>query len=115
LSYPQHVKVVTDNNRTAGAEIPKRHHEDKIVKKLKNVGSSLQAACGKAFKMVSQRLHDLPVTKIYGLVLMERDWDATSRSQEEMFQRLARPAGSGDLMKRNRALHLKHLLECLAR
>src|SRR6516225_921323 len=47
---------------------------------------------GKAFKMVSQLLYDLPKTERYRIIFMERNVDEMLTSQEQMLQRLGKPA-----------------------
>src|SRR6266852_5242736 len=90
------VEVVTDNIRTADTDNPKGYYEYEMVKKIKKDASWLPATRGKAFKMVSQLLYDLPVTENFRIIFMERDLDETLRSQEKMLERLGRPAASRD-------------------
>ena len=69
---------------------------------------------GKAFKMVSQLLYDLPSGETYRIVFMERDLEETLLSQEKMLTRLGRTAAPREQMKRAYALHLERLHEWLA-
>jgi hypothetical protein len=109
------VEVVTDNVRTADTDNPKGYYEFERVKKVKEDASWLPATRGKAFKMVSQLLYDLPPGEAYQIIFMERDLDETLRSQEKMLQRLGRPAAPAESMKRAYALHLERLHQWLAR
>jgi hypothetical protein len=109
------VDVVTDHIRTADADNPRGYYEYEMVKKIKKDASWLPATRGKAFKMVSQLLYDLPAVETYRVIFMERDLDETMVSQEKMLQRLGRPAAPRDVMKRNYALHLERLYEWLPR
>src|SRR5262249_5212286 len=77
--------------------------------------SWLPATRGKAFKMVSQLLYDLPPTEKYRVIFMERDLDEVLASQEKMLQRLGRPAAPRDQMKRSFNMHLEKLHEWLPR
>src|SRR5437763_1790519 len=69
------VEVVTDNIRTADTDNPRGYYELEKVKKIKEDVSWLPGARGKAFKMVSQLLYDLPPTERYRIIFMERDLD----------------------------------------
>ena len=57
------VEVVTDNIRTADTDNPRGYYEFEQVKKIKEDAAWLPDARGKAFKMVSQLLYDLPPTE----------------------------------------------------
>ena len=57
------IAVVTDNLRTADADNPRGYYEFEKVKRLKNDASWLPDARGKAVKIVSQLLFDLPTTE----------------------------------------------------
>ena len=63
--------------------------------------SWLPATRGKAFKMVSQLLYDLPATEKYRVIFMERDLDEMLISQEKMLERLGKPAAPRDAIKRS--------------
>ena len=57
------VPVVTDNIRTADTDNPRGYYEFEQVKKIKHDVSWLPATRGKAFKMVSQLLYELPASE----------------------------------------------------
>src|ERR1700757_2956947 len=76
------VEVVTDHVRTADTDNPRGYYEYEQVKKIKQDTSWLPATRGKAFKMVSQLLYDLPAGERYRVVFMERDLDEVLVSQE---------------------------------
>jgi len=103
------VPVVTDNVRTADPDNPRGYYEFEPVKKIKEDASWLPATRGKAFKMVSQLLYDLPATEKYRIVFMERDLDETLVSQEKMLQRLGRQSAPRADVKRAYLLHLERL------
>lgn len=107
------VEVVTDNIRTADTDNPKGYYEFEQVKSIKRDASWLPATRGKAFKMVSQLLYDLPSTETYRIVFMERDFDEMLASQEKMLQRLGRPAAPREEMKRAYLQHLERLHDWL--
>jgi hypothetical protein len=86
------VEVVTDNLRTADADNPRGYYEFEKVKQVKHDASWLPGIRGKAVKMVSQLLLDLPPTERYCVVFMERDFPEMLDSQERMLQRLGRAA-----------------------
>ena len=85
------VPVVTDNIRTPDTDNPRGYYEFEQVKKIKEDVSWLPATRGKAFKMVSQLLYELPASETYRVIFMERDLDEMIRSQEKMLSRLGKP------------------------
>ncbi len=100
------IPVVTDNIRTADTDNPRGYYEYEMVKKIKQDSSWLAATRGKAFKMVSQLLYDLPAAEKYRVIFMERDMNEVLASQEKMLQRLGRPAAPREQMKKSFAIHL---------
>src|ERR1700730_12243612 len=86
------VAVVTDNIRTADTDNPRGYYEFEKVKKLKQDASWLPETRGKAFKMVSQLLYDLPASESYRILFMKRDFEEMLLSQEKMLERLGRKA-----------------------
>jgi len=107
------LKTVTDNIRAADTDNPRGYYELEKVKKIKDDASWLPETRGKAFKMVSQLLFDLPPTERYRIVFMERDLDEMLDSQETMLQRRARAAGPREEIKRAFENHLERLREWL--
>jgi hypothetical protein len=108
------IEVVTDNIRTADTDNPRGYYEYEQVKKIKENVSWLPATRGKAFKMVSQLLYDLPAGERYRIIFMERDFDEMLISQEKMLKRLSRPAAPRDQIKRAYTIHLEKLRAWLA-
>jgi hypothetical protein len=86
------IEVVTDNLRVADTDNPRGYYEFEKVKQVKRDKSWLPDTRGKAFKMVSQLLLDLPATERYRIVFMERDFEEMLESQERMLKRLGRAA-----------------------
>jgi hypothetical protein len=109
------VPVVTDNIRTADTDNPRGYHEFEKVKRLKQDASWLPLTRGKAFKMVSQLLYDLPASERYRILFMERDLDEVLRSQEKMLERLGRSAAPREQIKASYLLHLERLHQWLSR
>jgi hypothetical protein len=109
------IEVVTDNIRSADTDNPRGYYEFEQVKKIKQDASWLPVTRGKAFKMVSQLLYDLPPSETYRILFMERDLDETLLSQEKMLARLGRRAAPRAEMKRAYTLHLERLHEWLGR
>ena len=103
------VEVVTDNIRAADTDNPRGYLELEKVKKIKQDASWLPSARGKAFKMVSQLLYDLPATETYRVIFMQRDLDEMLVSQEKMLERLNKPAAPRDDIKRAFSTHLEKL------
>lgn len=103
------VEVVTDNIRVADTDNPRGYHELEKVKRIKQDTSWLPHARGKAFKMVSQLLYDLPPSEKYRIIFMERELDEILRSQEKMLERLGRPAAPREQIKGAYLIHLERL------
>jgi hypothetical protein len=107
------VEVVTDNIRTADTDNPRGYYELEKVKRIKQETSWLPLMRGKAFKMVSQLLYDLPRGETYRIVFMERDLDEMLASQQLMLNRLGKRSAPREQMKQSYALHLERLHEWL--
>jgi hypothetical protein len=108
------VEIVTDHVRTADTDNPKGYYELEIVKKVKTDAAWLPATRGKAFKMVSQLLYDLPPSERYCILFMERDLEEVLLSQEKMLKRLNRPVAPRDQIREAFGLHLQRLHEWLS-
>ena len=109
------ITVVTDHIRTADTDNPRGYYELEQVKTIKRDVSWLGKMRGKAFKMVSQLLYELPACEKYRVIFMERDLDEVIRSQDKMLARLGKPAAPADQIKRLFTSHLEQLREWLAK
>jgi Sulfotransferase domain len=107
------VAVVTDLIRAADTDNPKGYYEYEQVKTIKRDTSWLPATRGKAFKMVSQLLYDLPPGEAYRIIFMERDLEETLLSQEKMLMRLGRTPAPREAIKGAYVRHLERLHEWL--
>jgi hypothetical protein len=108
------IEVITDRHRTPDTDNPRGYFELEKVKKLKQDASWLPEARGKAVKMVSQLLYDLPVTERYRVIFMRRDLDEVLASQEKMLERLGRPIAPRDQIRKDFIVHLDRLDRKLA-
>jgi len=107
------VELVTDNLRTADTDNPRGYYELGKVKQIKQDASWLPETRGKAVKMVSQLLYDLPPTECYRIIFMERDMEEMLLSQEKMLQRLGRSAAPREQIQQAYTLHLERLHDWL--
>ncbi len=103
------VPVVTDNIRTPDTDNPRGYYEFEQVKKIKEDVTWLPGTRGKAFKMVSQLLYELPSSETYRVIFMERDLDEMIRSQEKMLSRLGKPSAPSEAIKQHFTRHLERL------
>ena len=103
------IEVVTDNIRTADTDNPRGYFEFERVKKIKEDKGWLPDARGKAVKMISQLLFDLPDTERYRVVFMQRDLMETLISQEKMLERRNREAAPREDIERAFVKHLDKL------
>ena len=108
------IEVVTDGIRAPDADNPRGYYELEMVKKIKQDATWLHETRGKAVKMISQLLYDLPHTERYRVIFMKRDLDELLASQEKMLERLGRPAAPRDQMRPTFLAHLDRLVRWLA-
>jgi hypothetical protein len=108
------VPVVTDHIRRADQDNPRGYYEYERVKRIKEDVSWLPESRGKAFKMVSQLLYELPASERYGIIFMERDLDEMLISQEKMLARLNKPSASRAAIERAFREHLRKVRGWLA-
>lgn len=111
------VDILTDNVREADRDNPKGYYELEKVKKIKEDASWLERAYGKAFKMVSMLLYDLPADKRYRVIFMKRDLDEMIASQKRMLKRLGKDeeASRQEEMKPNYEKHLRDIEDWLSK
>jgi hypothetical protein len=107
------LKVVTDGLRTPDTDNPRGYYELEKVKKIKEEASWLTDTRGKAFKMVSQLLLDLPDTERYRVIFLRRDLEEILVSQEKMLARLGRGAAPRDQIRPAFVAHLDRVLRWL--
>jgi Sulfotransferase domain len=108
------VEVVTDNVRTPDTDNPRGYYEFEQVKKIKEDKCWLPETRGKAFKMVSQLLYELPASERYRIIFMERDLDEMLFSQEKMLARLNKPSAPRGVIERAFREHLRKVRMWLA-
>jgi hypothetical protein len=109
------ITVVTDSVRTPDTDNPRGYFEYEPVKKIKQDASWLPETRGKAFKIVSQLLYDLPPTEKYNIIFMDREFDEMLDSQEKMLARLNRDSAPRDQVKRAFTVHLTRLFDWLSK
>jgi hypothetical protein len=90
------MEVVGDEVRKADIDNPKGYYELERVKKIKEDASWLDGMQGKAVKMVSMLLYDLPPDKTYSIIFMKRNIEEILASQRKMLQRRGEEAGGDD-------------------
>jgi len=78
--------VLTDNVRQADPDNPHGYYELESVKTLKHNPSVLNAAMGKACKVISVLLYDLPKDKPYKIIFIQRALAEVLTSQRAMLQ-----------------------------
>jgi hypothetical protein len=93
------VPVVTDGVRQAGEDNPKGYFEDERVKDLhkeQEDRSWVRDARGKAVKIISFLLKDLPENNNYKVIFMKRALPEVLASQKKMLERRNEADESGD-------------------
>jgi RNase adaptor protein for sRNA GlmZ degradation len=109
------IDVLADHIRAADPDNPRGYLEFERVKKTKEDSSWLPAARGKAVKMISQHLYDLPSTESYRVLFMDRDLEETLASQEKMLVRRGQPVAPRERIREAYLVHLERLHEWLGR
>src|SRR5881275_657412 len=103
------IEPVTDNIRGADLDNPKGYYEFEKVKTIAEDSSWLPATRGKAFKMVSILLRNLPPNHRFKLIFMRRDMGEVLASQSKMLEHMGQASGPGN--EQMAALFTKHLAE----
>lgn len=81
------IPALIDDVRTADEDNPKGYYEFERVKQLPDDTAWLPDAQGKAVKMVSMLLYDLPKDREYNVVFMRRKMPEILASQKKMLLR----------------------------
>jgi len=84
------VEIMTDGERNADVDNPKGYFEYERVKDLEKETdkSYLSEGRGKALKVISFLIKDLPDDNDYRVIFMRRNLDEVLKSQDKMIQRL---------------------------
>lgn len=82
---------LTDGIREADADNPGGYYEFEKVKRLERDATWLESAQGKAVKVISQLLDQLPLHKSYKIVFTLRKMDEILASQRAMLARRGQP------------------------
>ena len=92
------VALVVDNIRTADEDNPKGYYELERVKDLEKDPdrSWLKRARGKAVKVISFLLKDLPPENSYRIIFMHRDLEEVLASQAKMLERRGESSDTSD-------------------
>ena len=103
------LEVVSDGVRTADEDNPKGYYEDERVKDLHQMDDKtwLRDARGKAIKVISWLLKDLPEDNNYKVIFMRRHLEEVLASQTKMLDRRGEDDESED--ERMTELYKNHL------
>ncbi len=107
-----HMPILTDNIRKPDQDNPNGYYEFEGVKELEHDNSWLEAARGRAVKIVSPLLRYLNVdTHRYKIIFMLRDLDEILASQRKMADRLnhGKDMIKEKILKRQYADHLEEI------
>ena len=109
------MEVIVDNVRKADDDNPYGYYEYEKVKKIKEDSSFLDQAYGKAFKMVSMLLYELPHDKQYKVIFMRRNTTEMILSQKVMLQGSNNSVEeyNGEEMRKVIEKHLKQVISWL--
>jgi hypothetical protein len=114
------LEIMSDGVRVADESNPRGYHEYERVKTLdRDTDKSwLESARGKAIKIISFLLRDLPETNQYRVIFMHRNMDEVIASQRKMLSRTGAPEDStatDERLARGYADHLDTVRNLLAR
>ena len=99
--------VMTDGIRVPDPDNPKGYYEFEKVKALREGASWLADAEGKALKVVSMLLYELPDDRQYKVIFMTRSMDAVLASQSRMLANRGEDKGPDDAgMRKHFETHL---------
>jgi hypothetical protein len=90
------MEVIVDNIRKPDPDNPMGYFEFEKVKKIKDDASWLDGVRGKAVKMISMLLYDLPSIYRYKVIFMTRNMQETLTSQRTMLERRGVADNSSD-------------------
>jgi hypothetical protein len=111
------VEILSDGERGADDDNPRGYYELEAVKATKSDPSWLQRAPGKAVKLISQLLYDLPEGTSCKVIFLRREMGEILASQRKMLRR--RNGGESETddaeMARIFETHLKDVLAWAAR
>ncbi len=102
------MEVVIDNIRKSDNDNPKGYYEYEKVKKIKEDTTWLKDTRGKAFKMVSRLLYELPSNESYKVIFMKRKMSEILASQRKMLERTGKSTDGMEDAKMG-VLYNKHL------
>jgi hypothetical protein len=88
--------ILSDYRRAADADNPGGYYEYEPVKQLKNNPASIEAARGKAVKIISELLTAVPPQYSYVVIFMRRSMAEILASQRQMLIRRGKEAGGID-------------------
>lgn len=107
---------LTDELRTADEDNPKGYYELERVKQTAADPSWLAEADGRAVKVISRLLTDLPVDRPYKVIFMRRQLDEVLASQRTMLERRGEEdATEAGAMKETYVAHLQEIEDWLRR
>jgi hypothetical protein len=107
------VPTLADGSRKADEDNPQGYFEFEKVKQLKSDTSWLAQAEGKAVKVITQLLADLPTDRQYKVLFMRRDLDEILASQIQMLRRRSQP-GADIPPEKMKGVFEKHLEQVTA-
>jgi hypothetical protein len=92
------VPIMTDGQREADVDNPKGYYEYERIKDLERESdkSYLRESRGKALKVISFLIKDLPDDNDYRVIFMRRDLDEVLASQDKMIDRLGSSDAAAD-------------------
>ena len=108
------IPILTDSLRVADVSNPRGYYEFEAVKNLPDDTRWIPEARGKAVKIISMLLYQLPPTERYRVLFMERNLEEVLSSQESMLRRLNRTPAPHDQMSESFRVHLSRLEEWLS-
>jgi len=106
--------IMSDRERQADADNPEGYHEWEEIKKLPQRPEILRQADGKAVKIISALLPDLPRRHRYRIIFMDRPLEEVTASQQKMIARRGTHAPDSSRMREILEAHRTDMLGLLA-
>ena len=109
------IELLVDHIRKADEDNPKGYYELERIKRLDKDSSCMDNAYGKAVKVISMLLNQLPLDKKYKIIFITRKMDEVLASQNKMLRRRGQPQNRVDdhVMAKKFNEHLKKISKWL--
>lgn len=110
------LQPMTDGERQADVDNPEGYYEWEAIKKIKAHPELIHETKGKATKVISMLLPQLPRNQVYKMIFIFRPIDEIVRSQEKMIDRLGTKGAELDTeaLKQSLTIHRREIVKAIS-